>query len=439
MSEAKDSVLFEPLRLGHLQVSGRVFKSATTETLATEDGYVTDGLLGFYEPIAYAGTPLIVTGSLYVNLQGKAFRHSCGIDTDDKVSGLRQLTDVVHRYGSRIFAQLGHGGRQMFPEEMGLESAVSASAVHERAFGTKPRAMTVEEIRETIADYGAAAERAQASGFDGIEILAGVGYLLSAFLTPHTNRRKDEYGGSSSNRMRFLLEVLRVVRARVGPEFPVIAKLNGTDALPLRAGLKTADLVEIASVLEAEGLDGIEITAGHYESGMVAGQGRFNDFFHVMVNEGRLTRGLSSWRRRAMLLTSPLLVRAGNRIWPAREGFLLPYARQFKARLDIPVVCIGGFLTADGMEKAITTGQCDAVSVGRAMIADPLLYKHLRNGGGGPVCNFCTGCAARVGYSPVDCYNSQLRAERAAMLADEGLPRSGEAPDELDGVIPRPV
>lgn len=415
------SALFEPLPIGGLTVEGRVFKAATTETLFSADGFVTDDLLGFYEPIAYARTPLIITGGLYVNSQGKMFDRAGGIDADDKLPGLRRLTDTVHRHGSTIFAQLGHCGRQVFPTEVGLESAVSASAVREQFMGTKPRAMTRQEIRETIVDYAAAAERAQAAGFDGVEILAGVGYLLSAFLTPHTNRRKDEYGGSPANRMRFLLEVLRSVRARVGEGFPVIAKLNGTDALPGRAGLGTPELIEVALALEAEGLDGVEITAGHYESGAVAGHGRFDDFLPVMLNEGRLTRGLPTWRRRVLSLASPLFMRASNRLWPAREGFLLEYARQFKARLSIPVISVGGFITGPAMEQAITTGGCDAVSVARAMIADPLLYRHLQDGESGPECDFCLGCAARVGYSPVGCYNPEVAAERAAMLEAEGL------------------
>lgn len=418
---AGDSVLFEPLRIGNLEVGGRVFKAATSETLASSDGFVTDELLGFYEPLAYAGTPLIVSGALYVNQQGKMFDRAGGIDADDKIPGLRRLTDTVHRYDSTIFAQIGHCGRQVFPKNVGLKSAVSASPVREKVMGTKPRAMTQAEIRETVADFAAAAGRAQAAGFDGAEILAGVGYLISAFLTPHTNRRKDQYGGSLANRMRFLLEILGAIRERVGDDFPVIAKLNGTDALPGRAGIKTEELLEVGSALEAEGLDGVEITAGHYESGGVAAQGKWDGVYQVMIKEGRMTRGLPSWRKRAILMATPVLTRVSNMKWPPHEGFLLPYASQFKARLDIPVIAGGGFRTGPVIEQAISGGQCDAVSIARAMVADPLLYKHLREDVEGPACNFCQGCAIRVGYSPVGCYNPQVSAERAAMLAAEGL------------------
>ncbi len=422
MEQQGDSILFKPLRIGGLEVAGRVFKAATTETCASEEGFVTDDILSFYEPFAYAGTPLVITGSLYVNLQGKTFPRAGGIDADDKIPGLQSLTDSVHRYGSKIFAQLNHCGRQVFPKDVGLESAVSASAVREKVMGTKPRPMTREEIRETVKDFASAAGRAQESGFDGVEILAGVGYLLSAFLTPYTNRRTDEYGGSLSNRMRFLLEVLRAVRERVGPEFPVIAKLNGTDGLPWRGGLKTPELLKVGIALESEGLDGVEITASHYETAMVAGQGQFDGVFRVMVEEGRMTRGLPGWRKRMLLLSSPVFERFAKRLWPPEEGFLLPYSRQFKAKLEIPVMSVGGFQTGEAMEEALATQQCDAVAVGRAMVADPLLYKHLREDSFGPVCDYCSGCVARVGHSPVACYNRELKAQQAAMLTAEGLP-----------------
>ncbi len=426
MAGAWDSVLFEPLRIGKLEVGGRVFKGATTETLYSSDGFITDELLSFYEPLAYAGTPLIVTGALYVNRQGKMFDRAGGIDADDKIPGLRSLADTVHRHDSTVFAQLGHCGRQVFPKEVGLESAVSASPVRERGMGTKPRAMTLEEVRETIADFGAAAGRAQAAGFDGVQLLAGVGYLISAFLTPHTNRRKDQYGGSLANRMRFVVEILRAVREQVGDEFPVIAKLNGTDALRGRAGMKTEELLEVASALEAEGLDGVEITAGHYESGGVAGNGKWDGVHATAVKDGRLARGLPRWRKRAILLATPVLDRVYNRMWPAREGFLLSYASQFKARLDIPVISGGGFRTRPAMEQAISSGQCDAVAAARAMVADPFLYKHLREGVEGPACDFCQGCAVRVGSAPVGCYHPRVGAERAAMLAAEGLTEKRE-------------
>ena len=411
--------LFDPLRIGPLEVGGRVFKAATTETRGTVDGFVTDELLAFYEPMARAGTPLIVTGMLYVNVQGKAFYRSCGIDSDDKVPGLRRLTELAHGGGSAVFAQLGHCGRQMFPKEMEIPEAVAPSAVREPITWTKPRAMTREEIRATVADFGDAAARAREAGFDGVQLMAAVGYLISEFLTPHTNRRTDEYGGSLRNRMRFALEVLAAVHERAGGDFPVSFRLNGSDKLPLRRGLDTPELVEVARGLEAEGADAIEITAGHYESGIGNARGRFDGFFRTSLREGRFARGTPAVRRGLGLLGAPVVERLANVVWSTREGFLLPYSRQFTEALEIPVVCVGGFHTREGMEEAVRAGHCDAVSVARGMIADPMLWAHLRDGVQGPDCTFCNRCLARVGYLPADCYEPRVRAERDTMLSRE--------------------
>jgi 2,4-dienoyl-CoA reductase-like NADH-dependent reductase (Old Yellow Enzyme family) len=421
VSAPEGEVLFEPMKIGTMEVAGRVFKAPTTETRGSEDGFVTDRLLAFYEPLARAGTPLVVTGMLYVDVRGKAFYRSCGIDADDKLPGLRRWTDLVHAHGSKLLAQLGHCGRQVFPREMGIPAALSASPVREKILGTKPRGMTREQIRETVEAFAAAAVRAREAGFDGIQLQAAVGYLLSAFLTPYTNRRRDEYGGSPRNRMRLLVEVVRATRERVGDDFPVTARLNGTDALAGRDGLRAGDLVEVARALESEGVDAIEITAGHYESGLMMARGRFDDFFTTCVTAGRMTRGLPGWRRRAAQLTAPAMTAVANRLWGPREGFLLRYAARFTRALEIPVVCVGGFHTREAMEAAIRSGACDAVSVARGMVADPFLVRHLREGRPGPQCSFCNGCMARVGYLPIDCYDPLVRAQRDALLAAEGL------------------
>jgi 2,4-dienoyl-CoA reductase-like NADH-dependent reductase (Old Yellow Enzyme family) len=417
------SVLFQPLTIGKVDVAGRVFKAATSETRASIDGFVTDELIAFYEPIARARTPLVLTGNLYVSKSGKSTYRMCGIDDDDKIDGLRRWASAVRSHGSAFFAQLNHCGRQTYPHVVGIPEALSASDVREKVMGTTPRAMTHAEIARTVDDFAAAAGRAKAAGFDGVQIHLGHGYLLSQFLTPYTNRRRDQYGGSPANRMRFPREVLRAVRARVGGDYPVIAKINGADLLPGRRGLETPELVEVARALEGEGLDAIEITVGHYESGFPMIRGRFDDFFDVILNEGA-GRNMPAMRLRAARLVAPMAARAANAMWPPSEGFNLPYARQFKAALRIPVICVGGFQSREGMERAILSGACDAVSVARAMVADPLLYQHLRDGEVGPKCDFSNGCIARAGSLPVDCYNRGLRAEREAMLAADAIRRN---------------
>lgn len=413
-------LLFRPLQIGTLEVPGRIWKAATSETRATVDGFIGKEFVDFYEPIAWAGTPLIITGNLYVSPSGKPTYRNAGIDADDKLPGLKSLVTTIHSHGSLVIAQINHCGRQMNPQVVGLKEALSASDVRDKIMLTKPRAMTRTEIHDTINDFTQAALRAKQAGFDGIQVHFAHGYLLSEFLTPHTNRRNDEYGGSFENRLRFPLEVLRAIRSCVGPDYPVLAKINGADLLMVKGGLETSDLVRIALALEAEGLDAVEISCGHYESGFPMMRGRFDGFFEAQVKEGAGQFMSPAMKVAARLANAPIAAVA-NRLWSPREGFNLEFARQFKKALRIPVITVGGFLSANTMEEAIARGDTDAVSIGRAMIADPFLVKHLREGTQGPQCDFCNGCIARAGGSPVDCYNENLRESRQQMLAAEGF------------------
>ncbi len=412
-----NGVLFTPIRIGPLTLPGRLFKTATAETRATSDGFVTQDVIDFYLPIARGGTPLIITGNIYISLEGKSAPRQLGADNDDKIPGLSKLVDAVHAQGARFFAQLNHCGRQLVPPFVGSPGAVSASDVKELMTGTRPRALTVTEVRRVVEEFAAAADRCKRAGFDGVQMHSANGYLLSQFLTPYTNRRIDEYGGSVANRTRFGRDVLRAIRARVGPDFPVIMKMNGSDDLPLRNGLKTHDLVEIAAIMEREGIDAVEITVGHYESGFPMVRGKFDACMRNMV-DGAL-RFVPPFRRWLFRTFRPLIAFGCNLLWRPREGFNQNYALIFKEKLSIPVICVGGFRTRAAMESAIEAGKCDAVSAGRAFIADPYLYRHLRDGTPGPRCVECNACIGHLGAQPVDCYHPVVRAEKDAMLASQ--------------------
>lgn len=413
--EAVDSPLFRPIRIGRLSLSGRLIKTATAETRATHDGFVTPELLQFYIPIAQGGTPLIITGNMYVCQQGKSAPRQLGADDDDKIAGLKQLTDAVHAHGVRMFAQLNHCGRQVVPAFAGLGEAVSASAVKELVTGTVPRELTLVEIARVIDAYAAAAWRCKQAGFDGVQIHAANGYLLSQFLTPHTNRRTDRYGGSFDQRLNMLREVFRAIRVRVGRDFPIIIKLNGSDELPLRHGLKTSDLVKVAQAMEAEGADAVEISVGHYESGMPMVHGTFAKCLRNMTRGGM--RYLPFFRRWGFRLFWPVLAVIFDVLWPRREGFNLAYAREFRRKLSIPVICVGGFRTKAAMEAALRDDSCDMVSAGRPFLADPFFYRHLQRGEAGPRCLDCNACIGHLGSQPADCYHPLVRAQKDAMLA----------------------
>jgi 2,4-dienoyl-CoA reductase-like NADH-dependent reductase (Old Yellow Enzyme family) len=187
--------------------------------------------------------------------------------------------------------------------------------------------------------------------------------------------------------------------------------------------LKTAELAEIAVIMEREGIDAIEVSVGHYESGFPMVRGSFGRCLSNLA-QGSM-QYLAKPRRVLFRVFRPLIAVGCNLIWSRREGYNLDYARQFKAKLSIPVVCVGGFLTREAMTRAIEQRQCDAISAGRGFIADPFLYQHLRENTRGPRCNDCNACVGNIGTMPLDCYHPAIRAEKDAMLAGMNLKSRG--------------
>ena len=406
--------LDSPLNIGTLSVNGRLYKSATGETRASDDGFVTDELLEFYEPMLIGGVPLIITGNAFISRGGKGVVREIGADNDDKIPGLRRLADLVHRYESTVFGQINHCGRQVAKHD----DPVSASDVREPTTGCRPRPLHIDEIPEIAGQYAAAAERLQRAGFDGVQIHMAHGYLISQFLTPHTNRRADAYGGSFDNRIRFAREVLVAVRERVGADFPVIAKINGHDKLAFRDGLDTEALVRVAQQLQDAGLDAVEISAAHYESGLYTSRGSVSKLFSGMADG--VFKEAPAARRRALTVLGPVLAAFGNVAWRYSEGFNLDFARKFAQALRIPVICVGGWQHRDAMVSAINAGGCDAVAAARAFIADPLFYTHaLERGEAMPACTFCNACVAYTGEAELTCFDPLVRAERDRMLRNE--------------------
>ncbi len=407
-----------PLTIGGMTVDGRLYKSATSETRASDDGFVSDDLLDFYRPMVEGGTPLIVTGNLFVSAQGKSAGRQAGIDHDNKIPGLAEWARLAHSGGTKLVAQLNHGGRQIAKAQPG-ERIVSASNVRELLYGSKPTPLRRDEIPGVVTSFARAARRAAEAGMDGVQIHAAHGYLLGQFLTPHTNRRNDQYGGSLENRARLLLGVLTAVRREVGDTFPILVKINGTDDLPLRRGASTGELVDVARWLQDRGADAIEISRGHYESwpGMV--QGNYRGFLTDSVTRGPLAP-CSPIRKTVIFAASPIVERVAGRLRPPIEGFNLGYAAAFTEALSIPVICVGGFHTREGIEHAIGSGMVDAVSAARAFIADPFLYRNVVSAPtvNRPVCGYCNKCIASFSTTRIDCGSPEIRTRRDAMIRE---------------------
>ncbi len=406
---SQSRTLTNHIKIGKLDIPGRMMKAATNEGFCSPEGFVTDGLIEFHAKVAAGGVPLQVLGASYFSSESKQARtkqNAC--DSDEKIEGMRRLSAAVHAKGGKIFGQPNHPGRQCLPDAIGLKYAQAPSAVFDSTMKTMPKAMTHAEIKKVVQDWAVGAERYQKGDFDGIELHCSQGYLLASFLTPYTNRRTDEYGGSFDNRMRILLEVYRAIRERVGSDFPIIMKMNGHDEFGDK-GLMTFDLVRVAKRMEEEGLDGVEITTGHYQSGMKGFRGNWDGFFKENVTNG-VGQNLSFFRRQGMKTAGPFLDWVfRNYISGYSEGFTLDYAAEFKRALNIPVIATGGFLHKDIMNDAISSERCDMVGVARALIANPNLFNDFKTQEQGPECVFCNRCLARATVHPLSCVHPKVQ------------------------------
>lgn len=333
------SILFTPVRIGSVTVPNRFVRSATHDFMADDEGKVTDAHIELYRRLAEGEVGLIITGHAHVQPSGKASPKQMAVFDDRFVEGLARIPEIVHRFQSLVFLQIAHAGRQTKDKLCGC-IPVSPSPVYDPVSKIMPRELAPDEIQVLIVDFISAAKRAKRAGFDGVQLHAAHGYLLSSFLSPHTNRRADGWGGPVENRARVLVEILRGVKAACGRDFPVIVKLNSTDFL--EGGLVLEDAVRVARMIEAEGIDGIEVSGGMAEAG-----------------RGSVWAGLRG---------------------EDEEGYFVENAARIKRAVRVPVFALGGIRTLAVAERIVREGRADLVSLSRPLIRDPFLVKHFREG-----------------------------------------------------------
>lgn len=387
--------LFAPGRIGTLAVRNRIVKAATLENMATPDGLPTHDLERFYTALARGGAGLLITGFSYVSQAGMAYPHQNGAHSDDIIEGWRRITAQVHAHGAAIAMQLSHAGRQVCRLAMDHATPVAPSAVLNLVTLLRPRAMTEEEIWQTVRDFAAAAARAQAAGFDAVQIQAAHGYLLSGFLSPLTNRRRDDWGGDPDRRFRLLREVCLAVRAAVGPEFPVLVKLNVDDFLP--GGIPPEEAALAAVRLARLGVDALEISGGISETIFFAARGE------IPIDE--IVRG-RPWAHRMLLR---LLAAPQHRRARFTEGYLRPHALRLRSLLPIPLVLVGGMRDPAKMDAILTSGEADFIALGRPLIRQPALPRLWAAGVPATSrCEACNLCIAAVHQGrPLRCYRSR--------------------------------
>ena len=390
------SILFTPINLGDVQIKNRFIHSATYEVMASETGEVTDKLVKRYQNLAKGETGLIIPGYMFVHPLGRSYGYQTGIHTDDMIPGLRKLVEAVHKEGGKIAFQLAHAGRQTTKAMIGQTPIGPSSKGRDPINFVKPREMSADQIQEVIHAFGSAANRAVEAGVDGIQLHAAHGYLISQFLSPFFNQRKDEWGGSDANRFRFLKEIISEVRKVLPQGMPVLVKLNAHDHTP-QEGITPPLAVIYAGWLSDLEINGLEVSCGspvYSFMNMCRGE--------VPVKE--LVKSLPFWKKPLGKLMMNSMV--GK--YDLEEGYNLEAAKLIKPALGkIPLFAVGGLRTVSQMEEALEKQYADCISMCRPFIREPFIVKKIKEGKAEAVaCVSCNRClAAPPNNMPVKCYN----------------------------------
>ena len=374
------SEVFAPAVLGPLTLRNRIIKAATFEGVVPK-GLVTDDLIDFHTRVGRGGAAMTTVAYLAVSPEGRTDRHCIHLRTE-ALEGLYRLTEAVHATGAAVAAQLGHAGPVANPRSNRAPALAPSRRVS--PMGTVSRAVTEAEIERVTADFARGAAMVADAGFDSVELHLGHNYLLSAFLSPKLNRRTDRFGGSLENRARFPRQVVAAVREAVGHRVAVTAKLNMADGVP--GGLWLDESVEVGRMLEHDGhLDALELTGGS-----------------SLSNPMYLFRGEAPLKEFAATL--PPAARLGFRFvgrrflpeYPFEEAFFLPYARQFRDALAMPLILLGGITRLETVERALDEGFA-FVAMARALLREPDLVRRMEAGTAtDSLCIHCNKCMPTI-------------------------------------------
>lgn len=342
--------LFTPAKIGNCEIPNRLIVPAMVVNLCTEDGMITERYIRYIEEKAKGGWGMIITEDYAVNENAKGYQFIPGLYNDAQIEGNKKLTETVHKYESRIFCQMYHPGRQSKHAVNGNVQPLAPSAIKDPFCMDLPKEMTREEIHQIVRDFGTTARRAKEAGFDGIEIHAAHGYLISSFLSPFTNKRVDEYGGCFENRTRILDEVYAAIRENVGNDFPVQVRISANEYL--LGGRTEADTYELARHLDELGVDAIHVSNGMYASPIV------RQIIAPMYTE---------------------------------HAFNMDAAEQVKKLVSCPVIVTNRINDPKMADTILKMGKADFIGMGRGSLADPHLPAKAKAGKFENI-RYCIGC-----------------------------------------------
>ncbi len=381
------SPIWEPTRLGPLTLRNRIIKAATFEGVMPH-GRVTDELVEFHAEVARGGAAMTTVAYCAVSPGGRVHRDTLVLDGPTG-RDLRRLTDAVHAEGALAAAQIGHAGLVANQLSNRTRSLAPSTRISAPAMGLV-RGATGPQLERVTCDFASAARVAVDAGFDALEVHLGHNYLLSSFMSPNLNRRTDGYGGSVAARSRFPREVLERVRAAVGDSAAVTAKFNMADGVP--RGLWLDQSLQIARLVQSDGcVDALQLTSGS-----------------SLLNAMYYFRGEVPMAE--LVAAQPRLVGLGLRLYgprilptyPFEEAFFLPFARQFREALSLPLILLGGVNRLDTIRTALDEG-FEFVAMARALLRDPYLPEKFRTERVAEgLCIHCNKCMPTI-YSGTRC------------------------------------
>jgi len=361
--------LFEPYKIGSLEVRNRWLRSATWDGTADEFGVITDNSVGIYRELGKGGVGLIVSGYAFVSAYGQANAGQYGVHSDDMIPGLRRMVEAAHEGNTKIAIQIVHAGiNSGYLSRKGIEPLAMSRMPK---YKWPHREMTGEDIEGIVTDFATAAVRAREAGFDAIQLHGAHGYLMSQIESPIFNRRSDLWGGNAENRRKFHIEVIRRIRKAIGKEFPLMIKFGLQD--DREGGLSLEEGVETARQMVVEGIDAIEVSAG--------------------VGN-----------------TVPAVKESDPEWWYFQERTAV-----LKREVDVPVIAVGGIRSLQIAQDIVDSEQADMISMCRPLIREPRLIGRWEGGDRKPArcisCNRCFGVIARG--IPMEC-GEELRLREEA-------------------------
>lgn len=388
--------LYEPLVLaGGAEIPNRIAKAAMEENMAEDGQLPGERLFTLYRTWSNGGAGLLVTGNVMVHAEAMTGPAGVVLDVRTPLEPFREWARAAKSGGAKVWMQINHPGRQVKAAMPGVAwgpSAVKVRAGKASRMLAEPTAMTEMQIAETIERFAVTARRAEEAGFDGVEIHAAHGYLLSQFLSPLANQRGDRWGGPLENRARLLLDIVRAVRAAVRPGFAVAVKLNSADFQ--RGGFDADDARRVIDMLAPLGVDLVELSGGSYESPAMSGRAVESD-------------------------------RAADAHTLAREAYFLELARELAATSPLPLMLTGGITRRPVAEEVVASG-VDVVGMGTALAVDPELPNKWR-----------TSNEAKVTLAPVKIEDKSIASAAAMSRVRYQLRRLGRGVGTRPGINPK--